>query len=103
MIAHARFLVGMRLHSIIYAICTATPMVIVNYSAKVKAMAKLNGLDRYLVDVDDMDENKLKDKISLMLAEETLQTEKLQKQRQIMREKEQENKKLVETLMEHSH
>lgn len=98
-IAHARFLIGMRLHSIIYAICTKTPMVIIDYSSKVRGMAEINRLSEYSVDINRMDAGSLMDRMNKMLASEKEYRKILQEQYRIMREKEKENKRLVDGLM----
>lgn len=98
-INHASFLVGMRLHSIIYAICTGTPMVIIDYSSKVRGMVELNRLSEYSVDINRMDVDSLKNRIERMIASEKEYEEILQEQCRIMKEKEKENKRLMDELM----
>lgn len=98
-IAHARFLVGMRLHSVIYAIRTHTPMVILDYSAKVRAMAKLNRLSDYCVDVNTMDTQGVKEAIRRMLAKEEELKNIICEQEKIMQEQEQKNKALLSQWM----
>ena len=99
-IASARFLVGMRLHSMIYAIKTGTPMVMIDYSSKVRGMAKLNGLGNYMVKIDQLDSDRLREKIELMLQDEEHLKKRLAKQQRVMKEREKENKRLVDRLAE---
>lgn len=99
LIGRARFLVGMRLHSVIYAIRTHTPMVILDYSAKVRAMAKLNQLSEYCVDINNMDTQLVKTAIQIMLAKEEALKATICEQEHIMQQQEKKNKELVEQLM----
>lgn len=98
-IAHSRLLVGMRLHSIIYAICAHVPMVIIDYSLKVRGMVRQNGLDRYCIGIEEIETEKLKKIIYRVLAEEESIKEKLREQKQLMQKREKMNRELIEALM----
>lgn len=51
-ISHSEFTIGMRLHSIIYAVCTETPIVALSYTEKVRAMIQKLGLENVCLDVN---------------------------------------------------
>lgn len=99
-IAGARFLVGMRLHSIIYAIKAGVPSVIIDYSSKVGGMARLNGLSAYSVRISELSADKLKEKIGLLLQDEAVLRKQLAGQQHMMEQREKENKRLVDKLQE---
>ena len=52
-IGNSEFLVGMRLHSIIFAALTATPFIAIDYSAKVNGMLKELDMEEYSVNLKD--------------------------------------------------
>ena len=57
-IGRAEFVVGMRLHSLIYAAKMGVPVIALDYDPKVKAVMKSIGLD-YSLKVDNVSKNKL--------------------------------------------
>lgn len=98
-LSHARLLISMRLHSMIYAIKAGVPVVILDYSSKVKGMAELNGLEEYSVSMKELSVEKLKKKIRKVLKEEKEIKEKLHHQQECMEEREKKNKMLLRHLM----
>lgn len=52
-IGDSEFLVGMRLHSIIFAALTATPFIAIDYSAKVNGMLKELDMEEYSINLKD--------------------------------------------------
>ncbi len=54
MMAEAKVLLGMRLHSIIAAIKAKTPFIAINYSPKVKAFLKSSKLDEFVIEMEDV-------------------------------------------------
>ena len=57
-IGRAEFVLGMRLHSLIYAAKMGVPVIALDYDPKVKAVMKSIGLD-YSLKVDNIDKDKL--------------------------------------------
>lgn len=95
----ACFLIGMRLHSVIYAMRTHTPMVIIDYSAKVRSMAKLNHLSEYCVDVNTMNAEAVIDAIQRVSEQKEAFEKTLKTQEKQMQEQEKKNKELLQKLM----
>lgn len=54
-IGRSDFLIGMRLHSIIYAIIYNIPFIALNYSMKVKAILQYMHLNDYILDLNTLD------------------------------------------------
>ena len=72
--SQAKMVVGMRLHSLIFAFLTGKPMVALSYSDKVESLVKETGLIGQMLKLGDFDEQRL-----TSLLEETWQNrEKLQ-------------------------
>lgn len=101
-IGGADLLVGMRLHSIIYGICTSTPVLPVVYSDKVRGMVRMNRLERYCVSMEELQPGRVIRQLELVWEERALQKTILKEQFEIMREKEKENKELLGKLTEKS-
>jgi len=57
--SNAGFVLAMRLHSVIAAIMTEKPFIAINYAPKVKAFLEYAKLDEFLIDIDDLSEDKL--------------------------------------------
>lgn len=51
-ISGAKFMIGVRLHSLIFSIITATPFIGISYSSKINDFARSSGLDKYILDKD---------------------------------------------------
>lgn len=51
----AQFVIGMRLHSIIFSIICATPFIALNYSPKIISLLRYIGLQNLAIDVNHMD------------------------------------------------
>jgi len=51
----AGLVIGMRLHSLIFAAITGTPMIAINYSDKVKNFMSDMGLENYLINPEEID------------------------------------------------
>jgi polysaccharide pyruvyl transferase WcaK-like protein len=63
LISSSAMLVGMRLHSIIFAVMTHTPFVAVNYDDKVKSFVERIGMEDYLIELEDLqDRDKIMDR-----------------------------------------
>lgn len=63
LISSSAMLVGMRLHSIIFAVMTNTPFVAVNYDDKVKSFVERIGMEDYLLELEDLqDRDKVMDR-----------------------------------------
>ncbi|TFE03983.1 polysaccharide pyruvyl transferase family protein [Jeotgalibacillus salarius] len=59
-------IIGTRLHSLILAVRTGTPIIGVGYHKKVGSFAKLIGQQDYYVDIESLSENTLLEKVELM-------------------------------------
>ncbi len=57
--SNAGFVLAMRLHSVIAAIMSEKPFIAINYAPKVKAFLEYAKLDEFLIDMDDLSEDKL--------------------------------------------
>lgn len=101
-ISHARMLIGMRLHSIIYAICTNTPVLPVVYSSKVRGMVEDNQLTKYSISMDELEKERMIRLLDRLKKEETAQKEILKQQYRKMKMKEQRNKEMTEKLLNKS-
>ncbi len=97
-IRQADILIGMRLHSIIYAICSSTPVLPVIYSAKVRGMVKLNRLEPYSISMEELNADSVIRQLNQVWQDREKQTGIMREQYIIMREKEKENRKLLQGL-----
>lgn len=97
-IRHADMLIGMRLHSIIYAICTLTPVLPVIYSSKVAGMVSLNQLEQYSISMEELEANRMIRQLNLVWQNREQQRKIMREQNGIMREKENRNRKLLREL-----
>ncbi len=80
MIGRRRILIGMRLHSIIFAIITNTPFIAISYSNKVKDFVESIGFSKYCIDVKNFNHQhvlKLVDEIKNDSNEIKLKLEKI--------------------------
>lgn len=66
----AEMTLGMRLHSLVSSIKTSTPFIAVNYAPKVGDLLELGGLGEYVIDMDELSVQKLREQF------EKIQTEK---------------------------
>ncbi len=74
--AKARFLIGMRLHSIITAIKNETPFIALNYAPKVKDLLKKTPFSKYDLEINDIEEGVLQDLFTdLLIREEAVKNE----------------------------
>jgi len=58
----AKIILGMRFHSIIYAIKTLTPFIAISYAPKIKDLLSDMGLKSYMLEVEEVSLDKLKQK-----------------------------------------
>ncbi len=59
LIRKAQFVIGTRLHSIIFSILEAKPFIAINYTQKVRAILEDLGLDEYIIEPDQLSSEKL--------------------------------------------
>jgi polysaccharide pyruvyl transferase CsaB len=52
-IAHAKFTIGVRLHSILFSILTGAPFIAISYSPKIENFLKMEKLERFISKPDD--------------------------------------------------
>lgn len=97
-IRHADMLIGMRLHSIIYAICTTTPVLPVIYSSKGAGIVSQNRLEQYSVSMEELDTDRMITQLNLVWQDREQQRKIMREQNCIMREKENQNRKLLREL-----
>lgn len=97
-IRQADILIGMRLHSIIYAICTSTPVLPVVYSAKVGGIVKLNRLKPYSISMEELNPDRVIMQLNQVWQDSEKQKSIMREQYAIMRAKEKENQKLLKGL-----
>lgn len=95
-ISRAQLLIGMRLHSIIYAICTNTPVLPVIYSSKVRGMVEENRLAEYSISMKELRKDKLIALLNKVKEESAVQKKILAQQYRKMREKEKENRRMTQ-------
>jgi len=96
----SKAVVGMRLHSLIFATLTRTPFLALSYSSKVKAFAADLGMGEYVYDWAGLDVNELKsgfkrlmenyERVSMLLGEQNL----------LMRAKAHEHEKMLRTFFD---
>ena len=99
-IGHSRLLLGMRLHSLIYACLEKTPMVVLSYQTKVKGMAKALRLSDACVDVDDMNSKQMVNIIQNVLESDDKQKKHIEIYTKRMAEAHQDNFKYFYNLLE---
>ena len=94
-IRNSQYLIGMRLHSIIYAAISKVPVLILSYSSKVKGMAEYLHMEDFTVDVDDMNIERMKRMINRITEDrDNIQIE-LNEKVQLLKEKEIRNSEVI--------
>ncbi|MBO5468857.1 MAG: polysaccharide pyruvyl transferase family protein [Lachnospiraceae bacterium] len=66
-IQNAQYLIGMRLHSLIYAMDVSTPFIAIDYSSKVRGLLKDVQLEAYSIPVDELSVDTYKDAYQKMI------------------------------------
>lgn len=99
-IGDAELLVGMRLHSIIYAICSGTPVLPVIYSSKVRSILKFTNMEEYGISMEELQEEKMIEFLNKVWKEKEKQKLLMKEQYCVMKERESKNKRLLEELIE---
>lgn len=61
-------LVATRFHNVVCALMVATPLVVINYAPKNRALMRAVGLEEYSVDIDDVDSEFLSSRMAELLA-----------------------------------
>ncbi|MGM8215068.1 polysaccharide pyruvyl transferase CsaB [Bacillaceae bacterium W0354] len=67
MMKHCEFVIGMRLHSVIFSTVAGTPVVPISYDPKVEEIAKQVGVWDYGMRLEDVDVGRLREKTGLLL------------------------------------
>jgi len=65
----AKAVVGMRLHSLIFATLTQTPFLALSYSRKVSSFANESGMEDYSLALNDLSEKSLMEKFTRLMAD----------------------------------
>lgn len=73
----ADFVLGTRLHSIISAIKTETPFIAINYAAKVAGLLKHAKLEKFMIEMEEIGLEKLKQLYETVMKEKNEATEKM--------------------------
>lgn len=95
-IKKSEFLVGMRLHSLIFAVGLRVPFVAIDYSKKVKGLLEELSLNSYSIPVDELSSEALMKKIELMEQNRDSILELMEEKHQYMKELDSKNKKIVD-------
>ena len=99
-IGHSRLLLGMRLHSLIYACIEKTPMAILSYQTKVRGMAKALRLSDACIEVDDLNAKRFAAIIDPLLEKENVQKRNIEVYARRMAALNRENFKYFYNLLE---
>lgn len=70
LIAGARFVIGMRLHTLIYSVSAGVPVLGISYDPKVTSFMAMVNCREYLIDWKEVSEENLSEKVSSLMAEE---------------------------------
>ena len=102
LLRNAEFVVGMRLHAVIFSMLAQTKFISLVYSSKVKGFLKLSGLERLGIDVDDFTSEKVMQLIEkYMIGSDSIKVEKdIASFGDAAKSKEQKNFKIAESLLE---
>lgn len=73
----AKVLIGMRLHSILYAIKTGTPFLAINYNPKVRNILESLNLSEFVIEINDVTPKNLLKKLQTIIEKEVQIREKL--------------------------
>lgn len=96
----AEFLVGMRLHSLIYSIDVHTPFIAIDYSDKVNGLLKDLEMTEYGIPIEKLSMDIFKQKCQLLVENKKIIVSKLIDKSTEMREREKRNKHLVLHVLE---
>ena len=66
----ARIVIGVRMHSVIFALVGGAPALAIGYTHKTKGIMEMLGLERYCVEIDKLDFHVVQRKVEAILAEE---------------------------------
>jgi polysaccharide pyruvyl transferase CsaB len=97
-ISKAKAVLGMRLHSLIFATLTETPFLALSYSEKVSAFVKELELDPYLFDWSDLNYKDLQQKFQKLEKEHIAVSQKLAQKKLIFAEKVRQNQAILTEL-----
>ena len=96
----AEFLVGMRLHSLIYAVDMQTPFIAIDYSDKVNGLIKDLEMTEYSIPVEELSLDIFKRKYQFLVENRKAIASKLIAQSAEMRMREKKNKQLILQVLE---
>ncbi len=96
----AQAVIGMRLHSIIYAVLTGTPVVPMEYSLKVRGLVRYLGLEEYSVDMETFSHEILWEHTQQILEQRENVCRKLRQCRDEMKDREARNMMLLKEMLE---
>lgn len=85
------FCIGSRMHSNIFTLISNTPLVAISYLPKTKGIMGLLGLKEYVLNIDEIDEKKLINKIKLVLENKKILKIKIRKEIQNAKENSKKN------------
>lgn len=95
LIEQSDFLLGMRLHSLIFATLTRTPFIGLNYSAKVKSFARSINMEDFILELDDLSQESLQAKYTDIQKHSSHIQDQLETQLQLKRELLKKNRELL--------
>lgn len=98
-IKKSRFLIGMRLHSIIYAVNAGVPVIPIIYEEKIKGIIEIAKLEKYSIDIENMTSKYLIEKINILHDEIHLQKSTEYEVREYMKSKEKINQEIMMRLI----
>lgn len=95
LVARVRFLVGIRLHSLIMASIVGTPFVAINYSPKVKSFAEMMNQADVMCDINNFDSKKLLNNMNVTKDSANRRSDMIKSQWEIIRHSNQEAFNLI--------
>ena len=98
-IGGARLLIGMRLHSFIYAFLTHTPVLMLSYQDKVRGMAQMAGIEEDCFPIDNFDEKCLAQKAGILLEDPVRQITRTGRFVEYMKQEQQKNREAARRLL----
>ena len=67
--AYGAVIVGMRVHSMIMGLVAGIPVIGIDIDGRMRAILKTCGLDKFVISVNRVEENKLKEKIEMAVSD----------------------------------
>lgn len=76
-VSRCRFFLGHKTHSVVFALCTNTPLIALEYHPKTKEFMRLFGMERFSIEDELATQEWFEDALQMLIEEEKLLAEKL--------------------------